>query len=273
MYRFLMAACAAVFALPLHAETLEVRGDRLFLPVEVGGEPIEALLDSGAEVTVFDTATARQLRLGSGTEVEARGTGAGTARAELVKDVSVTALGRDLAIPMAAVMDLSDVGARLLNAPLPMILGRELFDSGRVLIDIEGGRIEWLDEAAAPEGVMLDLTAAHGIETIKVGFGAAGEQAADFDLGNGSGLLISAALASRLALTPVGTEEGGGIGGSVSRPVVIVPELTIAGKTFRNVRAQVTADERVPANVGVGLLREFVIVIDFPGRRVWLRPR
>lgn len=273
MSRYLIAAFAALFAVPLHAEDLEVRGDRLFLSVEVHGEPVQALVDSGAEVTIFDTSTARHLRLGKGAAVEARGTGASTTRAELVNNISVTALGRDLLISTAAIMDLSDVGARLLNAPLPMILGRELFDANRVLVDIEGGRIEWLDDVAVPEGIMLDLTAAHGIETIKVGFGAAGEQAADFDLGNGSDLLISSTLASQLALTPVGTEEGGGIGGAVSRPVVYVPELTIAGKTFRNVRAQVSADARVHANVGVSLLREFIIVTDFPKRRVWLQPR
>lgn len=273
MSRMLLAALAAIVAAPLQAETLEVRGDRLFLSVEVRGEPVEALVDSGAEVTVFDQSTARQLQLGGGARVEARGTGAGTTRAELVSEVPVRALGRDLLIPTAAIMDLSDVGARLLNAPLPMILGRELFDAGRVLVDIEGGRIEWLEEHAEPEGVMLELTAAHGIETIRVGFGTAGEQAADFDLGNGSGLMISPALASRLSLTPVGAEEGGGIGGAVTRPVVYVPELTIAGRTFRNVRAQVSADARVPANVGVDLLREFIIVTDFPGRRIWLRPR
>jgi len=273
MARNLIAVFAALLAFPLQAENLLVEGDRLFLPVEVGGESVRALVDSGAEVTVFDTATARNLHLGSGTEVEARGTGATTTRAELVKNVTVTALGRDLLIPTAAIMDLSDVGARLLNAPLPMILGRELFDAGRMLVDIEGGRIEWLSSDAVPEGVMLDLTAAHGIETIAVGFGTAGTQMADFDLGNGSGLLISSALASELSLTPVATEPGGGIGGAVSRPIVYVPELTIAGKTFRNVRAQVSADARVPANIGVDLLREFKIVTDFPGRRVWLSPR
>lgn len=273
MYRCLLIASAALLAVPLQAETLDVRGDRLFLPVEVGGEPIEALLDSGAEVTVFDRATARQLGLGGGTEVEARGTGATTTRAELVADVRVKALGRDLHIPTAAVMDLSDVGARLLDAPLPMILGREFFDAGRVLIDIDGGRVEWLGEDVVPGGVPLDLMPAFGIETIKVEFGAAGEQAADFDLGNGSGLLISAALAAQLGLTPVASETGGGIGGPVARPVVYVPELTIAGKTFRNLRAQVSEDARVPANIGVGLLRSFIIVTDFPGRRVWLEPR
>lgn len=273
MPRGLIAVFAALLALPLQAEPLVVEGDRLFLSVEVGGEPVRALVDSGAEVTVFDTATARKLRLGRGTAVEARGTGAATTRAELVKDVSVRALGRDLLVPTAAIMDLSDVGARLLNAPLPMVLGRELFDAGRVLVDIEGGRIEWLASDAVPEGVMLDLTAAHGIETIPVGFGTAGTRMADFDLGNGSGLLISAGLASELALTPVATELGGGIGGEVARPVVIVPELTIAGKTFRNVRAQVSADACISANIGVDLLREFTIVTDFPGRRVWLRPR
>lgn len=273
MIRMILALCAALLAFPLQANGLEVRGNRLFLSVEVGGTRVDALLDSGAEMTVFDTRLAEDLGLASGAAVEARGTGARTVSAVLVDDVSITALDRKLTMPKAAVIDLSDVGARLLGAPLPMILGRDFFDSGRVFIDIEGSRIAWLDDDAEPDGVMLDLTSANGIETIMVGFGAAGAQSADFDLGNGSDLLISSALASKLALAPVAAAEGGGIGGAVTRPVVYVPELTIAGVTFRDVRAHVTQDARMSANIGVSLLRRFVIVTDFPQRRVWLRPR
>jgi hypothetical protein len=137
MIRMLLTLCTALIAFPLHANNLEVRGDRLFVSVEVGGKHLNALLDSGAEVTVFDHQVARELRFAGGAAVEARGTGADTVRAELVDHVNIRVLDRDMMIPKAAVIDLSDVGKRLLNAPLRMILGREFFDSGRVLIDIE----------------------------------------------------------------------------------------------------------------------------------------
>ncbi|MCT2558075.1 aspartyl protease family protein [Tsuneonella sp. YG55] len=273
MIRMFLAGLLALSAVPAHAERLEIRGDRVFVPVKVNGERLLALLDTGAEVTVFDKTAASRLGLVGGVEVDARGTGAGPIRAELVENVTVTALGRDILVPVAAVIDLSDVGSRLLNAPLPMVLGREIFDQGRLAVDLEAARIDWLDEAEAPAGTMLELAPAHGIETIAVRFGTAGERAADFDLGNGSGLLISTGLAKDLGLVPVGLEPAGGIGGAILRPVVFVPEITIAGRSFHDVRAHVSPDLQVPANVGVGLLRNFMIVTDFPAKRVWLDAR
>ncbi|WP_159456576.1 alpha/beta fold hydrolase [Altererythrobacter xiamenensis] len=257
----------------MHAEVLEVRGDRVFVTVVVEGKEVEALLDSGAEVTIFDTNTGDALGLTGGTEVEARGTGAKTVRASLVENITLNALGRNVNIPVAAVMDLSDVGSRLLNAPLPMVLGREIFDAGRIAVDIEGGRIDWVERDTQPLGKALDLSPSHGIETIPVEFGPLGQLRADFDLGNGSGLLISSKLATDLDLSPVGFEPAGGIGGSLLRAVVIVPEVTLAGRTFYDVRAHVSSDLQVPANVGVSLLRHFMIVTDFPEKRVWLIDR
>ncbi len=273
MYRLLLAATAVLLPVQVQAESLEVRRDRLFITVAVAGERVEALLDSGAEMSVFDRETAQRLRIAGGAEVDARGTGAASARAQIVQNVAIRAMDRDLMAPMAAVMDLSDVGSRLLNRPLAMILGRELFDAGRITIDIEQGKVDWLGDEAVPRGVMLELTRSHGIETIPVQFGPSSAVPADFDLGNGSGLLISSALSEKLGLQPAGVEPSGGIGGAVPRLVVYVPDLTIAGKTFHHVRAHVVKDMEVPANVGVGILREFVIVTDFPGRRVWFDPR
>lgn len=273
MFRILLTAIAACLALPLQAEELLVRGDRLFVFVEIRGERVEALLDSGAEVTIFDRKTAERLLIGGGVEVETRGTGAGTTKAELVENVPVRTLGRELVIPVAAVMDLSDVGARLIGTSVPMILGREVFDAGRLAIDIEAATIAWLPDDGEVGGMKLSLTPANGIETIPVQFGEEIAVDADFDLGNGTGLLISSDLAERLALAPVGIEPGGGIGGSVGRPVVYLPEMTIAGRPFRNIRAHVTEDSRVAANVGVNILRQFLIVTDFAKRHIWLEPR
>ena len=197
MLRILSCLAVISFSAPLCAESLAVRGDRIFLPVEVNGQQVDALLDSGAEVTVFDREFAEAIELEGTAEVEARGTGAGTTSAELVENVAVAALGRQIHLPIAAIMDLSDVADRLVGSPLPLVLGRELFDAGRLKVDIEGATIRWLAEGEGVEGVMLPLAAAHGIETIPVQFGPDIVVEADFDLGNGTGLLISADLAAK----------------------------------------------------------------------------
>lgn len=274
MIKHLLPALSGLFALsaPLHAEDLHVRGDRLFVPVSIGSEQVEALLDSGAEVTVIDRAFAARHPIGEGQEVDAHGTGAQSVKASLVENQPIGALGRDFTLPVVAVMDLSEVGNRLLGGPLPVVLGREVFDAGRLAIDIEEGTIDWLGEGESPAGERVALTSAHGIESIPVRFGAT-QVHADFDLGNGTGLLISKVLADRLGLEPAGIEPGGGIGGAKGRAVVYVPELTVAGHSFRNVRAHVDDDAQVDANVGVAQLRAFRIVTDFPNGAVWLELR
>lgn len=271
MIRIIFAALAAAISLPLQAEELIVRKDRLFVPVEVRGQRAEALLDSGAELTVLDREFADLVQVQDGKQVEARGTGAGTTSAELVENIAISALGRHLTLPVVAVIDLSDVGARLVGRPLPVVLGREIFDAGRLAIDIDAGTIDFVPAQDLKRGVRLPLTAARGIETIPVRFGEI-EVSADFDLGNGSGLLLSSELASQLELEPVGIEPAGGIGGAAPRPVVYVQELTIAGHNFRHIRAHVVDSLQVPANVGVGILRQFHIVTDFPNREVFLTP-
>lgn len=262
---------AVSIPLTVQADELIVRGDRLFIHAEVNGRDAEALLDSGAEMTVLDTRFAREAQLAEGEEVTARGTGAGTVKAQIVEGVDLTALGRQMVLPAAAVMDLSDIEARVVKAPVPVIVGRDLFDAGRLAIDIEGRRIEWLSGDQPMAGVMLPLSSSDGIETIPVSFGCVAADA-DFDLGNGTGLLLSRELAERLNLRPVGVEPAGGIGGATGHTVVYVPELAIAGQIFRNVRAHVADNVQAPANVGVGLLRQFRIVTDFRHRAVWLDP-
>ncbi|WFL77285.1 aspartyl protease family protein [Altererythrobacter arenosus] len=275
MNRIPILLCALGFlapAMPAKADELIVRGDRLFIPVEVNGVVYEALLDSGAEVTILDPEVARQLALQPGKSAEARGTGASTVEAELIENLTLRTIGREVTVPVAAIIDLGDIGKRLIGRKLAMILGQEVFDAGRLLLNIEKSAIEYVGHDLEIQGVRLPLNSANGIETITVEVDGV-EVQADFDLGNGTGMLISPELAQRLRLDPVGIEPGGGLGGSVGRPVVFVRELVVAGKTFENVRAHISANNDAEANVGVSILRNFQIVTDFKNKAVWLAQR
>jgi hypothetical protein len=93
------------------------------------------------------------------------------------------------------------------------------------------------------------------------------------DFGNGSGVMIGKELAAQLSLKPVGKIKGGGIGGEVERDLVILPELTLAGRIFQNVEASVDeTSSRAELNVGTPILKHFVVTADFKGRSAWFEP-
>jgi predicted aspartyl protease len=254
------------------------RGGRLLLDVRVNGQPVEALLDSGAEMSVLDLSFARRLEL-EGTRTEtARGSGAGVLEAGIVDGVRLDAVGLELKNQTVAVLDLSDVADRLLGRPLEMILGREIFDAARLQIDIAGGRIEVMDDTVDPPGVRLPLTTEHGIETFPVRVEDQAPVQAALDLGNGSNVILGADYAKRAGLLADGRavtrETGGGIGGATERDVITLSSLEIAGRVFRDVPASV--DEGANANdvnVGLSVLRHFLITTDYSERLLWLLPR
>jgi hypothetical protein len=152
-----------------------------------------------------------------------------------------------------------------------MILGRELFDSARLRVDISGRSVEVVSKDTAPPGTRLGLTAHAGIESIPVIVNGTPAQA-EFDLGNGSGVLISRAFADRLHLKAIGQRSGGGIGGKLVRDMVRIGSLEVAGRTFRDVEAAV--DDQPNANdlnIGTSILKKFLITADFADRSVWLQ--
>ena len=258
------------------AAALTVRGDRLYIPATINGVQTEAVLDSAAEVTLLDDEFAGRIGAGGGKAITARGSGAGSTKAELVEGVRVEAVGVKLPHVTVAVMDLDDVGQRLFGRKLDAIVGRELFDAGRLAIDIEGGSVRPLPRHAKPKGQRLPLQTYRGNETIPVSIEGRRPVRAEFDLGNGSDMLIGKSYARRLGLLDRShaREEGGGIGGAVSRRIVTLRSVRLGGRTFHNVRAAIDEQPHAAdANVGVKLLRQFRIVTDFPQKAVWLEPR
>jgi predicted aspartyl protease len=263
-----------ILALAAAAATLTVRGDRLYVPARINGVAIEAVLDSAAEATIIDDGFARRIGAGKGKAVIARGSG-GEAEAELISDARIEAVGVKLTGQTIAVMDLEDLGKRLFGRKLNAIVGRELFDAARLAIDIEAGTIGAIPRSPRPQGARLALRPHLGIETVPMRINGVRVRA-EFDLGNGSDLLIGKAFAQRSGLfqRARATERGGGIGGEIERKVLTIRSVRLAGMTFRNVRAAIDEQANAAdANVGVKLLRHFRIVTDFPQRAVWLQVR
>lgn len=255
---------------------LRVAGNRLYLPASLNGVATEALLDSGAELSLVDTAFAAEADLVSFGHAEARGTGAGTSEVRFAEGVRIEAAGLTLADKLVAIMDLSDISARLAGSPLTLILGREIFDAGPWHLDIGAATLSRLAPHELPGSGALVLTDAHGIKQLDVLINGV-PVPADFDLGDGSEVLLSQDFAERAGLLVpekiLGTREGGGVGGAITRTLVHVDTLEIGGHVLTDITAAVSPQsDGAQANIGVSVLRNFKWVIDFPGNRVWLEP-
>lgn len=254
---------------------LIVKGDRLFVTAMINGTACEALLDSAAEMTLLDRAFATGIGLVTfGTET-ARGTG-GEAEVSFAEGVQVAVAGIVLDGLAVAVLDLGEIADRLVGAPVPAIIGRELFDAARIEIDIREGVLRVVDRNHAPPGERLEMHSHRGIQTFPVRIDGAAPVQADFDLGNGSEVLVGEEYAGRSGLLEpervVGRKRGGGIGGEVWRDMVILQELEIGGVVFRDLPAAIDrSDSAADANIGVSVLRNFRMTVDFGSGALWLQ--
>ena len=276
--RFITSFAAIFFAFMVATAVacpsqLRVAGDRIFVPIEINGVKTEALLDSGAEMTLIDAGFARRISLVTAGSEIARGTG-GTEEVRFAQSVDIEAAGAKLYGITVAVLDLSDISERLVGEPVNAVVGRELFDSGRFFLDINHGKFCITEDLAEPQGVRLTLREHKGIMQVPVTIESLESVYADFDLGNGSEVLIGRSYALQNQWLDsdriVGTKMGGGIGGAVSQELIELETLTIAGVSIPAVIAAIDSTEDAPAaNIGVAILRNFVMIIDFSDKAVW----
>jgi len=268
----LLLASASLFAATsAGAEPLKFVNGRLFIPAKINEVTTEALLDSGAEATLIDPKLAAAAKFPQGKAQVMKGSG-GSAPARIVEGVTVRAIGVELHPEAVVVLDMADLSNRLIKRPTQAIVGRELFDAARLHIDISRGDIGLAPEGAEPKGQKLPLTPHAGIEAIPVKANGASAQA-EFDLGNGSDVMISRALVTKLGLKVVGKKQGGGIGGAVDRDLVKLSSLEVGGKQFHDVVAVIDDQpSHNDMNVGTAILKNFRITTDFKNRTVWLDP-
>lgn len=273
----LALALLATLAVPAEAsaEPLETFNNRLFVPIVVNGHRTVALLDSAAEMTILDDDFAARLGLAQTGGATAHGSGAGTMRARFADHVLIRSSGVSIDVRVG-ILDLGDVSRRIVGRDVDMLLGRDLFDRARLRLDPAAGTIEVF--SGRPGGVRLPLGEHRGIPTVPAAVEGHPPVDTVFDTGNGSDVLIGRAYAERIGLTApariVERASGGGLGGEQRRDIVLLRALTLAGRTFRDVRAAIDPGETASdLNIGMSILRHFLIVADFPGRAIWLEPR
>ena len=258
---FLLCAAAlglagpAAWALPAPS-IITRRGDRLFVAARINGVDVEGLLDSAAETTLISPVFAARLGVGAGDKADAHGSGAATVAARLVEHVGIDAAGVEVRDATIAVIDLGDVSHRLTGRPIDAVIGREIFDAARLRIDIPGKTIRAIDTDEIPGGVELPLVDRRGIVLLPISIEGEGPVQAEFDLGNGTGVLLSRRFATQAGLFdgwPVSVTPGGGIGGPKLRQGFILRSLSVAGRDFSGVHVDVddAPDAPMPISASV----------------------
>jgi len=250
------------------------RADRLFVAAKINGVAVEGLLDSAAETTLLSPAFAGRLGIGGGEQAAAHGSGASAMSARLVDHVRIEAAGIEVGDATVAVIDLGDVSRRLAGQPIDVVVGREIFDAARLAIDIGRGTIGPVSARDRPRGVELPLEDRRGLMLMPVSIEGRAPVDAEFDLGNGTGVILSRGFAMRAGLfdgRPMTSALGGGLGGAKPRQGLVVKNLSVAGRDFPNVHVDIDdAPDAHDANVGVGVLQHFRITTDFANHKIWL---
>lgn len=256
----------------------QVFGDKIFVPVIVNGEPVEALVDSGSSVTGLDAAFAKSLRIASQGRTRFSGL-QGAVSGAWAKDAGISVGGMRLEGARLAVVDYSPM-ALALQRPVQAVLGRDLFDRFVVQIDADR-RLMSLHQRATfsgPAGQRAwPLIPVRGLAAIEIGLGRGRRLRALIDLGNETALIVSPGPAKRLGLLSgrrVSTAYIGGHGPSAVARVAAIETLSIGGLEFHDVPIQVTPRSiGVEANIGMAVLGRFNLWLDFAGRRLWMAPR
>ena len=273
-----MAATAWV-PIELHLERY------IYMKGLVDGVPSDILLDSGAGMTVLDTAMAAKLGHKPAGALPAQGVG-GTTTAGLVEGVTIEVGDLKLGPLVAATLDLSSIGRRM-GRDMPVILGKEVFQDLVVDLDYPNQRIRFLDPALfryEGAGHRLEVLPANdGHKLVQLAIEGLPEATVMLDTGQGNALTLfrrytddNRLLEGRRQSTAV----GGGVGGTMEIALARVAKVTIAGYEMLDVPTSFHRQDvggafdtaKLAGNLGAGILGRFRVLFDYPHDCLWLEP-
>ena len=175
--------------------------------------------------------------------------------------------------------------SKAIGAPLAGVLGYDLFMRAAVTIDVEAG----VAIAAAPpaDGVWLDARFEDACPVVAARVpGPSGPRDAWFalDTGSSAAVTIAAGTAPQIEMRSRGRVSLRGVSGSVGARAGELPWIELAGHRIEDVAVVVaragsgatgdpTPEPHVAGSLGMAILKDFALTLDYRGRRVQLRRR
>lgn len=257
---------------------------RVFVPVTINGVETTAILDSGAELTVIDAAFAAKAGVKGAGEVAAIGTG-GTTTASMASDVALKMPGATLSHLAPAIFDLSELNSRF-GRPLNVIIGRELFNEAVVDVDYAAKTLTLHDAASfsyrGPGKSVKLISGKGGITQVQVSVEGHPPGLFDFDLGNGSALVVFHSAAKAWGIEDgrkSAKTMGGGIGGTRVDTAVTLREVSMGPFSFADVPTSISGTEagafntkELAGNIGAGVFKKFRVLVDMTRGALYLEP-
>ena len=248
-------------------------GAHFFCDVAIGGRIYRFLIDSGASGIVLDTHVAREQNLREEGVLEVRGaTRSGGLHLVLVPS---------LRIGEAALRDLIATSLDLGSLRADGILGYPLFAAGLVRLDPVAKTMTLASpDGLAPRGERLEIELDRTLPEATLGINGTVRAPFLLDTGNSTEVLLFKWFVElHPGLVPFTGEDrrSFGIGGSARTYRTVIDELELAGTRLYQRDAAVVletrgafADRYDAGNVGLGVLRNFVVTFDEPHYAVYL---
>ena len=259
---------------------LREENSALYVEVTIHGQRFQFLIDSGSQGVVLDSHTAGKLAVLPEGALEVRGaTRTGGVGAAALDSLQIGAAS--LPVRSAAVLDLHQSTAGRLT--MDGILGFPLFASAEVRIDYSH-----LTMTIAQPGSLPVLGTRYEVDTdrelVEIPATVNGTQGRFMlDTGNGNELLLFHNFlhdhASILPFNGAGMTNNFGVGGATVGYAANIDELDIGSYKLYNRQANVVLSERGAfadrfdaGNIGLGILKNFVMTFDIANRAVYLAP-
>ncbi len=245
----------------------------------VNGNPILALLDTGAPYTAMDIAFAQEsgIKLAETIAPARNRLRVLTGPIETMTIGPITQSGGGL-----AAIDLSSM-QKLMNVPLTMVLGADFLRNVAIEVDFDSGRLRILPSGSkGPEGITVPLSllgsANRFIISMKVGQVPVNRVL--IDTGINATMSVTTAVWKRLPLAGVSVTSAQAVGlyGPEIWPLarfegVAIGPAAIPGKIDVLADPDGILDSPVDGLIGMEALRNFNIFLDAHARRMTLSPR
>ena len=275
----LLLVCEAAFADEVRFRMVD--GHPLII-VRINGHPAVALIDTGAAASYIDEDLAADLGIGALWKLAAADAAGSQVRNDRTVPAKV-AIGK--VVTEEKTLGLEEVGAIFGGLPdgeprPQAIIGLDVLKNYVVEIDFDRSMIGFTKAAkykAFPKDSALTLENGAGLRMLPVKLD--GELAhAVIDTGATSAVHMSIMFEAKeriLAGQRASEALVSGVDGLYRRPITSLETMEFAGRTFTNVPVTLSAQpigSNIDAVVGIQVLSQFNLILDFSRWRMWMKP-